>query len=98
MAPGRAVRIHVWAFCAGVMALALANWLSGGPWWSFWPIVAWSVALSGHYFVHRARAADERWAEQRAADLRAKSYDASHIDSIAERYDVKASGPPQKPK
>ena len=26
---------------------------------------------------------DERWAEERAADLRSKSYDASHIDSIA---------------
>ena len=70
-------------------ALALANWLSAGSWWSFWPIVAWSAAFCVHYLVFKARTTDERWAEERAADLRSKSYDASHIDSIAERYEAK---------
>ena len=86
----RAFRIHAWACCTGVAALACANWLSGGPWWSFWPIAAWSAAFAVHYLVYKARTTDERWAEERAADLRSKSYDASHIDSIAERYDAKA--------
>ena len=78
-------------------ALAGANWLSAGSRWAFWPIAAWSVALAVHYLAYRARSTDERWAEERAADLRSKSYDASHIDSIAERYPVKASDPPEKP-
>jgi 2TM domain len=82
-----AFRIHAWAFCAGTTALALANWLGGGPWWSFWPIAAWGVVFGVHYLVHKARTADERWVEERTADLRSKSYDASHIDSIAERYE-----------
>ena len=81
-----AFRLHAWAFCAGATALVLANWLSGSPWWSFWPIAAWSVAFGVHYLVYKARTTDERWAEERAADLRSKSYDASHIDSIQKRY------------
>jgi len=85
----RDFRLHAWVFCTGVAALALANWLSGGPWWSFWPIAAWSVAFGAHYLVYKARATDERWARERAADLRSKSYDASHIDSIEERYKEK---------
>ena len=78
-------------------ALAGANWLSAGSWWSFWPIAAWSAAFTVHYLVYKARSTDERWAEERAADLRSKSYDASHIDSIAKRYGVKAPEPPEKP-
>ena len=97
-APGRAFRIHAGAFCAGAAALAGANWLSAGSWWSFWPIAAWSAAFTVHYLVYKARSTDERWAEERAADLRSKSYDASHIDSIAKRYGVKAPEPPEKPK
>ena len=70
-------------------ALASANWLSGSVWWSIWPLAVWSAAFTVHYLVYKARMADERWAEERAADLRSKSYDASHIDSIAERYEAK---------
>lgn len=84
--PRRAFRLHAWLFGIGVALLAVANWLSGAPWWSFWPIAAWSVAFAVHYLVHKARRTDERWADERAADLRSKSYDASHIDSIESRY------------
>ena len=75
-----------------------ANWLTGGPWWFFWLLAPWGVALAVHFLVYKARTVNERWAQERAADLRSKSYDASHIDSIAERYEVKASGTPEKPK
>jgi hypothetical protein len=37
--------------------------------------------------VYKSRTVDEHWAQDRAADLRSKSYDASHIDDIAVRYD-----------
>ena len=82
----------------GSAALVGANWLTGGPWWSIWLLAIWAVTLAVHYLIYRARTVDEGWAEERAADLRSKSYDASHIDSIAERYEVKASGLPEKPK
>jgi hypothetical protein len=94
----RAFRIHAIAFVAGVIALAAADYLIAKSWWSLWPIVAWSVAFAVHYFYRKARSVDDRWAEARAADLRSKSYDASHIDSIAERYDAKTPEQVEKPK
>jgi hypothetical protein len=59
--------------------------------------VAWGVLLAAHYLVCKARAVDERWVEERTNDLRSKSYDASHIDSIAERYGADTPRPPDKP-
>lgn len=59
------------------------NWAFGGRWWSFWPLAAWGVVLAVHYLVRKSRTVDEAWADERAADLRSKSYDASHIDAIA---------------
>ncbi len=92
----RGFRIHAWAFWAGVAALTLANWLTGSPWWSFWPIAAWGAAFTVHYLVVKARTTDERWAAERAADLRSKSYDAGHMDSIAKRYGDKGGEPEKK--
>ncbi|MDA0276440.1 MAG: 2TM domain-containing protein [Proteobacteria bacterium] len=83
MNAARAFRCHAWAYCAGVGALIAANWFTGGLWWSFWPLAAWSVAFAVHYLIHKAGTVDESWAEERAADLHSKSYDASHIDRIA---------------
>ena len=60
-----------------------ANWFTGAPWWSFWPLAAWGVVLAVHYLVHKARTVDEDWVEERTADLHSKSYDAGHIDRIA---------------
>ena len=79
-------------------ALAGANWLSGGPWWFFWLLAPWGVVLAVHFLVYKARTVNERWAQERAADLRSKSYDASHIDSIAERYDAKTTRHQDQPK
>jgi hypothetical protein len=48
------------------------------------------VALGVHYLTYKSRTVDERWADERTADLRSKSYDAGHIDTIAREAD----GPP----
>ena len=49
-----------------------------------------------HFLVHKALTSDERWVEERTEDLRSKSYDASHIDSIATRYGAKGDEPERK--
>lgn len=54
------------------------------------------MAFAGHYLIYKARTVDERWAEERAADLHSKSYDASHIDRIAEDHGAKAVGREKK--
>jgi hypothetical protein len=83
MTGARALRIHAWAYAMGACALSAANWLTGSPWWSFWPLAGWAVLLAGHYLVTKTETVDERWTEERTAEVHAKSYDVSHIDSIA---------------
>lgn len=70
-------------YVAGACALTASYWLSGGPWWSFWLLAAWGVALAAHYLIYKSKVVDEAWAEERSADLHSKSYDAYHIDQIA---------------
>jgi hypothetical protein len=82
----RAFRIHAWAFAAGVAVLTGVNWLTGSPWWSFWPTAAWGLVFGVHYLVYKARTTGESWADERVADLHSKSYDAGHIDRIAEDF------------
>jgi hypothetical protein len=91
LAGARAIRLHAWAYAAGAGILLAANWLTGGPWWSFWPLAAWGIALAAHAMIHKAGAVDESWAEERTADLRSKSYDASHIDRIAADHGGKSA-------
>ena len=80
----RAFLLHAWVFVAGNVVLNVANWLTGRPWWAFWPLLVWGVVLGIHYLVHKTRSVDEQWVDARVAELHAKSYDVSHIDSIAE--------------
>lgn len=77
-------RRHLAAFVLVNALLTAVNVYSGPPWWAFWPLVVWGAALMLHFLVHRARAVDERWAEERMLELRSKSYDASHINDIRE--------------
>jgi hypothetical protein len=39
---------------------------------------------------------DERWADERTADLRSKSYDAGHIDTIARELGTDSSASKRK--
>jgi hypothetical protein len=85
-------RLHLWAFILVNLALNAANWFVGDGWWAFWPLVVWGFVLGAHYLVYRSRRVSERWVEERTQDVRSKSYDRAHIDSIQTRYD----GPEKK--
>ena len=56
------------------------------------------MALTVHYLIYKAKTVDDDWAEERTAELHSKSYDAHHIDTIVESYDINAKDPPGKPK
>jgi 2TM domain len=79
-------RLHLWAFVLVNLALNVANWFAGGDWWAFWPLVVWGVVLGGHYLVYKSKRVDERWVEERTDDVRSKSYDRAHMDSIEARH------------
>ena len=86
MKSARAFRLHALAFVLVNLALNAANWFAGGDWWAFWPLAAWAVALLAHYLMYKSRRVDDRWVEDRTDDVRSKSYDRAHIDSIQTRY------------
>ena len=52
---------------------------------AFWPLSAWGVALALHFFYDRSVNVDEEWVEERADEMRLRSYDLSHIQNIEER-------------
>ena len=43
-----------------------------------------------HFLFYRATTVDETWVEERTQDLRSKSYDLAHIDSIRDRSESSA--------
>ena len=82
----RAFRLHLWTFVLVNIALNAANALVGADWWAFWPLVVWGLVLAVHYLIFKAKRVDERWVEERTEDVRSKSYDRAHMDSIEKRY------------
>jgi len=79
----RVFRWHVALFSGVNVALNIVNYFIGTGWWAFWPLAAWSVVFVMHFMRYKALTADERWVDQRAAELRIKSYDRDHIENIA---------------
>ena len=79
-------RLHLWAFVLVNLALNAANWFAGGDWWAFWPLMVWGVALVGHYLAYKSKRVDARWVKERTDDVRSKSYDRAHMDSIEARH------------
>lgn len=77
-------RRHLLAFVLVNVLLTGVNVYQGPPWWAFWPLAVWGLALMVHFLIHRAGTVEEAWVEERALDLRSKSYDLGHIDNIRE--------------
>lgn len=80
-----AFRRHLLAFIVVNVLLTAANLVTGAPWWAFWPLFVWALALMVHFLFYRASTVDEAWVDERTQDLRSKSYDLGHIDSIRAR-------------
>jgi hypothetical protein len=78
-------RRHLIAFVLVNAALNVANAIWGDAWWAFWPLLVWSIGLAGHYFVYKSKRVDEAWVEERTEDVRSKSYDRAHMDTIEKR-------------
>jgi hypothetical protein len=65
---------------ASVVILALA---AATDWrWLYWVPAGWGVLLLVHYLIYKASTIDQRWVDERTEELRIKSYDRGHIESI----------------
>ena len=81
------LRRHLLAYAAVNIALFLINLFTSGPWWFFWPMFGWGIALTAHWLYIRSINTDDEWAEDRTADIRQRAYDLGHIQDIEKRYD-----------
>jgi hypothetical protein len=79
----RVYRRHLALFLGGNAGLSVVNYFVGTGWWAFWPLAAWSLILMIHYLRYKAATVDDGWVDERAAELRIKSYDRDHIENIA---------------
>jgi hypothetical protein len=88
---------HLRLFVALNLALTVANFVTGRPWWAFWPLLVTGIALAAHYLVYKTAEVDNTWAEERTQDLNLKSYDRGHIEDIKSRFE-KGETPPPPPR
>ncbi len=78
-------RPHLCAFLAVFTLTLVLNLGFGAGLPLFWPLAAWSVALAVHFFIASAHDVNERWVDDRAMEVRMRSYDFDHIRDIKER-------------
>lgn len=69
-----------------LLLLFFADWIVDGSGWFFWLALSWIMALVIHFCIVKSIMVDEDWADERARDLRIKSYDYKHIHAIRDRY------------
>lgn len=81
----RGLRRHGAVFWCVAAVLLIINVTVGGGWWSFWPLYAWGLVLAVHFFYVRSINVSDDWVEERADDLRMRSYDFDHIRDINQR-------------
>lgn len=81
----RSFKPHLLTYLCVNAALTAVNVYMGAPWWAVWPLVLWGLLLMLHFLVHRATSVDDAWVDERADDVRSRSYDLGHIDDIRKR-------------
>ncbi len=73
---------HAYALTLVLVPVWIVDFFVPGGWSSFWITLIWFAAFAGHYFFVRARGSSDAWADDRALDLKVKSYDVRHIQEI----------------
>jgi hypothetical protein len=96
------LRWHLLAFVAVNAILTVANVVTRGGWWAFWPLLISAAVLSVHYLLCKALIVNEGWVDERVEDLNIKSYDRAHIEELKTRLGLgvtdgraRADDPPQ---
>ena len=82
----RFLRRHLMAYAGVNGVLFLINLLTAGPWWFFWPVFGWGIAVTAHWLYVKSVDIDDQWVDQRTEEVRQSAYDLGHIEDIEKRY------------
>jgi hypothetical protein len=97
--PERLTRFGVASFGSHFLVFAAASFASlalaaAADWrWLYWVPAGWGVLLLVHYLIYKASTIDQSWVDRRTDELRIKSYDHSHIESIQSQSSEDAPPP-----
>ncbi|NIP25088.1 MAG: hypothetical protein GWN81_11250, partial [Phycisphaerae bacterium] len=69
-----------------LVLLFIINAMIDGSGWFFWLALTWVMLIVIHFCIVKSIDVDEDWADERARDLRIKSYDYKHIAAIRNSY------------
>jgi hypothetical protein len=78
-------RQHLYVYAALFVLTVLLNKAFGASLPMFWPLAVWGLALTIHFFISSSIDIPDDWIEERAEDLRGRSYDFDHIRDIQKR-------------
>ena len=82
--------LHQKILAIGAIVLVVANALTRtAGLWAFWPLAAWSCVFVAHYLLYKTATIDPEWVDERSQELNTRSYDRGHIETIAERNEMK---------
>ena len=78
---------HLMVFLAALAIVLVLNLGLGAGLPLFWLFAAWSVVLAIHFFIASSKDVREEWFEDKAEELRSRSYDFEHIRDIRDRME-----------
>jgi fatty acid desaturase len=67
----KAFYIHLFAFVAVILLLAIINAATGGPWWVLWVLLGWGIGVLAHglfVFAGTSRRVAE-WEQRKVREL-----------------------------
>ena len=79
------IRRHATSYFSVLVVVIALNVAIGGLGWAFWPLYGWGVLLALHYFYTKSVNVPDEWVDERAEEMRLRSYDLDHIRNIQER-------------
>ena len=79
--------LHFKIFVGALALTLIANLGLGAGLPLFWLFAAWAVGLAIHFFVASSMDVNEAWIDDKAEELRSRSYDFDHIRDIRDRIE-----------
>ena len=79
-------QLHALAFSAAICIWSLLHFLLPGSWSVFWPMLFSGVVVLIHYLAARVMNIDEKWVDERTADITYNTQDLGHIEAIRKGY------------
>lgn len=84
-------QFHSLIYFAAVAIWLILHILFPEGWSVFWVMVFWGMAVLIHHLTVKCMNIDDKWVDERAADIGYNATDLGHIEAIRKGFDNRAS-------